>query len=435
MFYGLNDNKRDVENNERKKYKPWNSLEKFGGYITFEKDNSFYKIERFFGNKEAEDTCVLTHLDTGKIYENAFDLGKRLFEIDEEGFIYPKIDSSLCINCELCDKICPINNSKSDTKYLSIYAAYSLDENVRLNSSSGGIFYSLATNIIKNNGYVCGVIFDDNIIAKHTIIDNLEDLKKTQGSKYVQSNKGLIYKQIKKILDDNKTLLFSGTPCEVAALKTYLRKDYNNLYTIDILCHGVPSPIIFENYKNFLINKYGSSIIDYNFRDKSTGWSNYSITVNFANSKKYTMLQKKDPYMNIFLRNANIRPSCFNCKFKNVNRVSDITLGDAWGIQNIIPEIKFEKGISLIIIQNGRGQDLYDSIMPLIFSKNIETNAILKLNNNAFQSVLPHKDRDKVFQDIHNQNFLELQQEIHSINPTLINRIIRKIKNILSINE
>ena len=351
---------------------------------------------------------------------------------DDEGFFYPKINNDACIKCGLCNKSCPVINKTNNSNCLYSEVAYALNDTIRYNSASGGLFYSFAANIINKGGYVCGVLFDDKIVAKHQLVDNLDDLRKLQGSKYVQSSKGEIYKKIKKLLNDNKIVLFSGTPCEVAALKTYLNREYMNLYTIDILCHGVPSPKIFENYKMYLSDIYGSNIVSYRFRDKRLGWSKYSVSVKFANGEEYSVNRREDPYMKLFLRNANIRPSCFDCKFKNINRVSDVTIGDAWGVDKIINDIDTKNGVSLVVIQSDKGERLYNEIKGDLFTEAVNLDNILPPTMDSLKSVKSHRNRKELFRIVDQKGFDELEQ---LVNPTLLDKIVQKLKLIFKIDN
>ena len=212
---------------------------------------------------------------------------------DNEGFKYPSINKEKCIKCGLCEKVCPYVNEYSKKQILNesiAYGGWNLNEEIRRISSSGGIFTAIAKYIIEKNGVVCGAIFDENLNVVHDIVDNLNDLKKMNGAKYVQSDMRDNLKKIKKYLDNGRLVLFSGTPCQVSGLNSYLNKEYNNLYTCDIVCHGVPSPKVFNKYKKELEKDNSSKISFINFRDKITGWKSYSFLVKFKNNKTFSAI-------------------------------------------------------------------------------------------------------------------------------------------------
>lgn len=194
-------------------------------------------------------------------------------KIDNKGFKYPIVDDEKCVNCGLCDKVCPYNNeyTKKEIYNKSVaYGGWNNNDEIRKNSTSGGIFSAISKYVLDNNGLICGAIYDDNLKVIHEIVDNIENLKKINGSKYVQSDMKDNFKKIKKYLEDGKLVLFSGTPCQVSGLNSFLGKEYENLYTCDIVCHGVPSPKVFEKYKKELEKAKNSEIININFRDKES---------------------------------------------------------------------------------------------------------------------------------------------------------------------
>lgn len=274
---------------------------------------------------------------------------------DEEGFFYPQIEQDKCINCGLCKKKCPIINTPITAQPLKIYSGWSKDENIRLSSSSGGAFSMLAIPILEEGGVVFGASINCEIQVEHIYIETIEDLKKLQGSKYVQSYIGNCYKNVQKFLDNNRKVLFSGTPCQIAGLKNFLKKDYDNLITVDLICHGVPSPLVFEKWKKWLKSKYNlSHITSINFRDKQKSWIFYNMKVEGkdlqGNNFQYYGKYYNDAWIRGFLRNYFIRPSCYQCHFTSINRVSDFTIADWWGYKPT-PHEKNDyekKGVSLI---------------------------------------------------------------------------------------
>ena len=294
---------------------------------------------------------------------------------DEEGFLYPMVDSSLCIDCNLCKKICPELHSKERREPLNVYAAKHKNEQVRLASSSGGIFTLLAERIIDENGVVFGARFNSNWNVIHDYTETKKGLTAFRGSKYVQSYMGNCYQKVKFFLQQGRKVMFTGTPCQIAGLKNYLRKDYDNLFTVDVVCHGVPSPKVWQIYLNEIARKGGKNSVLFhpisekqeiksiNFRSKSTGWKKYSFALILsgatADEEKNTVLLSsiftENPYMNAFLSNLSLRPSCYDCPAKSGKSGSDITIADFWGIEEVLPEFDDDKGISLILSYTEKG--------------------------------------------------------------------------------
>ena len=302
---------------------------------------------------------------------------------DENGYIYPKINKDKCIECGLCKKRCIYHsNDKNLYEPIKTYAAISKDNEIIKKSSSGGIFASVAKRIIKEGGTVYGATLEKEngyFKIKHIRIDKEEDLYKLQGSKYVQSDVSQIYDPIKSDLINRKKVLFSGTPCQVDALRNYLKKEYENLLTIDIICHGVPNNKMFNEYIKILEHKEKKEIIDFNFRDKTKKNSlSYSYSYSYykgGNLKKKIKPSFKSSYYQLFLDSVIYRESCYNCPYATKQRVGDITIGDYWKIEEEHPEfirkqnIDTRKGVSCIIVNTNKGQnmmlDLLEDIITL----------------------------------------------------------------------
>lgn len=269
-------------------------------------------------------------------------------QINSEGFKYPIIDKEKCINCGLCKKKCPVLNTKENSSINKAYIGYAKEDNIINNSSSGGIFSLIANYILENNGIIIGAAFNKDNKLKHIAITKKEELYELKGSKYLQSDLDSIFTYIKEKINDNK-ILFAGTPCQIAGLKAFLNKDYDNLVCIDLVCYGVPSPKLFDKYIKELESQNKSKVLQYVFRNKSTGWDTYSNTIKFED-KEITELASENNYIKLFLSHSPLRESCYNCNFKLGNKYSDITLGDFWGVQNCYPEMYNKKGVSAIII-------------------------------------------------------------------------------------
>lgn len=318
---------------------------------------------------------------------------------DEKGFKYPFINKAKCIDCGLCKKVCPtLNKSEIDNK-IEAYACINKDDNVRKDSSSGGIFTLLAENVLANNGVVFGVAFDENMTVKHIMINKKEDLYQLRGSKYVQSQIEDTYKLAKKELEKEKYVLFTGTPCQIEGLKSYLMKDYDKLYTQDIICHGVPSPLVLEKY---LKNKF-NNIEKVYFRNKMYGWKKYSMVIK-SRDNIYSNTLDKDLYIQAFVKNICLRDSCYNCSFKALNRISDITLADYWGVQKLKPNFDDDKGTSLVFINSKKGKILFEEIKGKIRYEEADITDAIKWNSAMVKSVNKPSTREAFFQDINNMN-------------------------------
>ena len=283
---------------------------------------------------------------------------------NEQGFLYPEVDDSICVNCGLCAKICPIMN----VKYLNssnprCFAVMGNDQ-IRMNkSSSGGVFTVLAEYILKNGGFVCGAAFNSDGLVEHVIVDNLNDLEKLKGSKYVQSDTKEIYRRVKQLLEADRGVLFTGTPCQVAGLNSFLQKDYENLVTVDIICHGVPSPVVYKKYIKELIGD--EKFVDTNFRDKKNGWTpslTTTTTTTTTTVRTHQNASCTDDYMRAFLQNLSLRESCFECPFQNIPRQADITIGDFWGVEALNPSYNDQKGTSVLIVNNEHGESLIKKV-------------------------------------------------------------------------
>lgn len=290
---------------------------------------------------------------------------------NEEGFSYPKIDESLCVHCELCKKVCPVQNSKASfhAPSKSVYAAWTKDRSIRMDSTSGAAFSELASAILLRKGVVYGCAWKTNrLTAVHTRIETESQLKRLRGSKYVQSEIGTTFQDAKKDLQRGRLVLYSGTPCQIAGLKLFLGKDYSNLYLIDLVCHGIPSPKIFKEYIQYIEAKTGETITNYKFRaKKNSGWRSYVALTNSKTINNDIMISVGfDPYSYAFHSSLLNRESCFQCDFSRIERTGDITLSDYWGGEKrhvqLRPIRKF--GFSMIMCNSEKGKELTESILP-----------------------------------------------------------------------
>ena len=279
---------------------------------------------------------------------------------DIEGFLYPEVNTDKCIECHLCEKVCPIKNEVNYNTEDEIYACYAKKYSEQLTSSSGGFFSVLARYILSMNGIVYGASFDDDFNVKHSYINDVNELELLKGTKYVQSRMGYIFKDVKKNLDEDRLVLFSGTSCQVAGLKFFLRQDYKNLYTVDLICHGVPSPKIWREYLNEISK--GRSIEYINFRNKMNGSSELCFEIKYSDGQMMQEKYLKNNYINGFIKNMYLRPSCFECHFKESNRYSDFTIGDFWGVDEFHRKFSNGHGTSVVVVHNKKGREIFQSI-------------------------------------------------------------------------
>ena len=352
---------------------------------------------------------------------------------DEEGFWYPNVDYSKCTKCGKCIDVCPVINKKEFTNNPVAYACINKNGLIRLDSSSGGMFTLITEKIIDDGGVVFGAAFNDEFEVGHIYVKTKEALEKFRGSKYVQSKIGKTYKEVKDLLESGEKVLFSGTPCQVAGLKSYLKEDYDNLFSIDIICHGVPSPMVWQKYISYRENIAGSRTKRISFRQKNDGWKKYSVSFQFQNDTEYYEPLDKDLYMNAFLKNLCLRPSCYDYNFKGIQRISDITLGDFWGIQNLVPEMDDDKGTSLIFINSEKGNLIFDKIKDKCKYKKVDIINAIKNNTAAIKSVNKNPNREIFFENFDIMPFDKLvakyclEDKVVSISKK-IKRIITKIK-------
>ena len=291
---------------------------------------------------------------------------------DQDGFLYPFIESSMCIKCNRCRDVCPVLNREKDRLTPPIcYGAINRNSVIRSRSSSGGIFYLLAKYIIERNGVVFGASFDENNDVRHIGVSETKDIEVLQRSKYVQSDLNDTFSQIKKILDEGTLVLFTGTPCQVEGLYNYLQKEYNNLYTQDIICHGVPSHLQWNEYKKYISNKYRSEIIKVVFRNKEKGWSHdSSFDIKLASGRKISNKLSEDPFFQGLINHLLVRQSCYECAFRKITRRSDITLADFWGIEKLDTDLFDDKGTSLVLVHSQKGAALFDAVKENLIYKN-----------------------------------------------------------------
>lgn len=354
-----------------------------------------------------------------------------IMQQDMEGFLRPSIDDDKCVNCKQCIRICPANTSDGGTMPIGAYSGWSRDEHTRMRSSSGGAFFEIAKVVLSKNGVVFGCALNDKQQAYHTYVTDVEGLSAFQGSKYVQSYIGDSYSTVKKFLDEQRDVLFSGTPCQVAGLQHFLHKKYERLYTVDIVCHGVPSPMVFEDYKRFLEQKEESEIKNFRFRDKQYSWFFFNTKVVFRKNTAYIGTYYEDPYLRGFLRDLFLRPSCHHCQYTSLYRQSDFTLADWWGYKKKKTDDKdyFRKGVNLILVNSEKAQRILDETNMCLHAQSLED---AKKTNKCFSSSFPvPSGRAQFWKDYHSIPFYQLiQKYMYPERNTLIgNKILNKHVN------
>lgn len=327
---------------------------------------------------------------------------------DEEGFLYPERDTN-CIECGLCERVCPYADESLTTQASApkVYASYSKSERTR--SSSGGLFYVIGKHVIEKGGVVYGAAFSKDLKLSHHKATTIDELEALRGSKYIQSDLQFTFRHIRTELNNNIVVLFSGTPCQVAGLKSFLRKDYDNLLTIDVVCDGVPSQWMFDKHREYLENKHKAKLVSYSFRDNQ-GWSGCEIaefeTRKGLQKRKVTPTYELSPYLYSFLYGLTYRLSCYNCKFAAIPRQGEITLGDFWGIEKYKPTVDNSSGVSAVLVNNEKGSNLWDAIKSSLLWEESTIHDVCRFNTNIYKShgtVPPF--RRKAYESVSNRGY------------------------------
>lgn len=348
---------------------------------------------------------------------------------DEEGFLRPAIDQSVCVQCGKCRKVCPINQPSEDDGTLPMaFAAKHLDDNVRDASSSGGVFSALASFLLNLGGAVIAAGFDDNFRVIHKVCTCEDSLDELRRSKYVQSDINGMYREAKQRLEMGQKVLFCGTPCQIGGLIAFLGKPYSNLYTVDFICHGVPSPKLWAKYLAFRQSKSNANVKNVSFRNKVSGWVNFSMRLWFEDGTEYCSTVREDYYLRSFIMDMDLRPSCNQCKFKQVHRLADITLADFWGAEKVNPSFADEKGISLVLVHSEKGQDLIRVIQEKVQLSEVDCAAALQSNPSFTKSVSMPPLRNRFMKEADSLDFAKLHDKY--CGTSLSSRIRRKIANL-----
>lgn len=318
---------------------------------------------------------------------------------DHEGFLYPAVDSTKCIQCGICSKVCPVNN-KNEQLEGKAFAARNEDISVRMTSSSGGMFNAIATWVINHNGVVAGAKFNEHMQVHHVLIDNLKDLKPLQASKYVQSDLRDVFSEIKRILLEDRYVFFCGTPCQAAGLKHYLKRDYDNLFVADVICYGVPSPGIFNKFVKYMEDKHQSPMREFYFRDKTYGYASPNLKAIFENGSIEQMTSDVKSFTKTFFAGVTTRPSCFNCAFKSSSRETDFTLGDFWTVSNVDRHMDDDTGATLLFVHSEKGINIIEQLDGITLKEIDYGEAVRNAGPMLLHSAKPNIKRDAFFANI-----------------------------------
>lgn len=360
--------------------------------------------------------------------------------LDEKGFYRPSVDFEKCVECGACERACPwtknVANPNGAFESPKTLAAYATDETIRLNSSSGGIFSVIAEKVLDGGGAVVGVAQLGKAHFGHVVVENKADLEKLRGSKYVQADAGEIYRDIRSLLRAGRKVLFSGTPCQVAALYSVLgTKRFENLTTVDIVCHGSPSVKVFEKYLRETETLASASILSSRFRDKRNGWRLFSMAhcaIEYSSGDCFQIFKtlREDKFMRVFLQNICLNDSCADCRYGKLPRIADITLGDYWNIASVHPEMDDDRGTSVVLLNTERGENLFEEISSRIRFCESSLSAAIAGNPCIVRSSKPHPKRAEFFAELDSKSLDELIRKFCPY-PGPLKKAYHKVRRIL----
>ena len=335
---------------------------------------------------------------------------------DQAGYRYPVVNEAKCVNCSLCEKVCPIINPVDVSGNFNepvVKAAWNLDEEIRVNSTSGGVFSAIADRFIENGGFVVGAEYTEDFGIRHIVISDKDKIRQIRQSKYAQSDLGDIFKAIKNLLNTGEKVLFCGSPCQVAGLKNYLFKDYQNLFLVDFICRGIISQKIYKKYLESVERHTNSKITKVHFKNKDFGWNRFSTKLSLSNGDEYHKDRYHDEYMVGYLKyNLYLRPCCHDCQFKTLPRIADLSLGDFWGIANSDKTLDNDQGTSVVLINSEKGFKYFDGLSEMLFSTDSSIEQVVK-GNSCLLNIAPKGEYSEYFyKHFEKKDFIEL---IHSI--------------------
>lgn len=363
---------------------------------------------------------------------------------DAEGFLRPKIDSSQCVVCGTCQNVCPVLHPKAHSHETVAYAAVHKDDAIRLESTSGGVFSLLCQWVFDHGGIVFGAAYADDFSVAHGCVEKASDLSKLRTAKYAQSAIGDSYRQAKTFLEQGRYVLFSGTPCQIGGLRTFLGKDYGRLLTVDLICHGVPSPAVWEHYIQYRGEQdaQGERPTSINLRSKESGWAGYSIRFDYAGGQTYRMPNSQDPYLRCFVKDLCLRPSCYACSFKGIDRCSDFTLGDYWGVWSQMPELDDNQGTSIVLLHSEKAKRIWPELLSGMKAVQVDADQCFSENPSALSSATEPDDRQMFLSRYQSEDFSDLADELAPIPippkpqtsvTSILHRAAHKIKRMLGI--
>lgn len=340
---------------------------------------------------------------------------------DSEGFLYPVTDNAKCINCGACKKVCPVSGKYSQNHAKKAFAVKHKDYDTRITSRSGGVFIAISDYVLKRQGAVYGAGFSDDLSVCHLRTETAEERNRLKGTKYVQSDVADTFSKVKADLKNGKYILYSGTPCQIAGLMNYLKNtDTEKLITCDIICHGVPSPQIYSDYLNYCEKKYGGKVTKFDFRDKTFGWRSQKEAI-WVNDKKYNT----NEYAYLFSGLDVYRPACYECKFANIDRPADFTLGDFWGIDVLVKGFSDNKGVSLLFLNTDKAEAVFDSITNDIYYEQTVIDKVIPFNPNLYRPTPVPKDREKFWKNYHKKGFNYVLRK--NYNKIFRKRVVQKL--------
>ncbi len=359
-------------------------------------------------------------------------------QADDEGFLRPVVDERACIHCGRCQQACPIvSPQKAPNANTIACAAINTDEDTRMHSTSGGVFTLLCRWVLEQGGVVFGAAYDADFRVVHCRIEDPADLHRLRGAKYAQSTIGNTYAEAKRLLRSGRYVLFSGTPCQIGGLRSYLGREEERLILVDLICHGVPSPKVWQHYVDYRSKQDadGQRPAQINLRSKVTGWPRYSIRFEYPSSAVYAAPNGEDPYLKGFIADLYLRPSCYECAFKGVTRASDFTLGDYWGVWGQLPEYHDGKGTSLVFVHTEKAKKIWAELAPRMKYCEVDASAAITGNPSAVTSSPPNEKRAQFFQQYQAADFAALVEELCpppvERKPSLLRRIVRKVRHML----
>ena len=329
---------------------------------------------------------------------------------DSEGFVYPKVDTSVCVECGVCENVCPMIHAPKVTDNtdnpLIAYAIRNRKYDILNESASGGFFSAIAESVLKQNGIVFGVAFDSNFIVQHCAAENVQEAERFRTSKYVQSRIDDSYCTARKELQKGRLVCFSGTPCQIEGLRRYLGKDYENLILVDLVCHGVPSPKLWKEYRAFQEKKFASNIVSVNFRKKKYGYHSGLLEIVFSNGKKYYGSMRNDMMIKCFFSEISSRPSCYSCKFKHAKHSSDFTMFDSWHTSELVSGlIDDDKGYTNIFVQTEKGKNLIEELEDYIEIYPIDAEKAILLDGSMVRnSAIAHPKRYEFYEEFNSKS-------------------------------